>query len=77
MIDKLKACFYILLAKRYAVFTVDETKQGGNRYAFSTIMNATAPFLTAIVSYIRNIAEKQKDFSEMVLNDLDNGQRNN
>lgn len=77
MKNKLKCCFYILLAKRYAVFTADETKHGGNRRAFSTMMNATAPFLTAIVSFVREAVERQKDFSEIVLNDIDNGQKNN
>lgn len=76
MINKLKACLYILLAKRYAVFTVDETKRKGNRFAYSTLMNANAPFLTAIVSFIRDTLRQQKDFSETILNEIDNEQRN-
>ena len=51
MIDKLKACFYILLAKQYVVFTADRANAYKRTYA--EMYKANKAFLAAVVFYIR------------------------
>ena len=75
MIDKLKACFYILLAKQYVVFTADRTN--AYKRTYSEIYGANKAFLAAVVSYIRNVAERHAKESNELLNEIDNEQTNN
>lgn len=75
MINKLKACFYILLAKQYVVFTADRTN--AYKRTYSEIYGANKAFLAAVVSYIRNVVQKHWDESNELLNEIDNEQTNN
>lgn len=75
MINKLKACFYILLAKQYVVFTADRVNAHSKR-TYSGIYSANKAFLAAVVSYIRDMAERHRDESNELLNEIDNEQRN-
>lgn len=74
MIDKLKACFYILLAKQYVVFTAD--RENAYKRAYAEIYGANKAFLAAVVSYIRDVAERHAKESNELLNEIDNEQRN-
>lgn len=69
MIQKLKCCLYILMAKRYIVFTVDEGKSLGKR-THCEIYRATATVLSAMFSYLRDHVQALKDTSEQVLKDI-------
>ena len=75
MIDKLQACFYILLAKQYVVFTADRYKVHSKR-TYAEIYGANKAFLAAVVSYIRDVAKRHRDESNELLNEIDNEQRN-
>lgn len=75
MIDKLKACFYILLAKQYVVFTADRVNAHSKR-TYSGIYSANKAFLAAVVFYIRDVAERHRNESNELLNEIDNEQRN-
>ena len=74
MIDKLKACFYILLAKQYVVFTADRANAYKRTYA--GMHKANKAFLAAVVFYIRDVAERHRNESNEILNEIDNEQRN-
>ena len=74
MIDKLKACFYILLAKQYVVFTADRANAYKRTYA--EMHKANKAFLAAVVFYIRDVAERHRNESNEILNEIDNEQRN-
>ena len=75
MKNKIRCCLRILLAKRYAVFTA-EAKGSGEQRRFN-VNNANASFLIAILSYIRKEIKERRDACEMILNEIDNEQRNN
>lgn len=75
MINKLKACFYILLAKQYVVFTADRNNAHSKR-TYSEIYKANKAFLAAVVSYIRDMAKRYRGESNELLNEIDNEQRN-
>ncbi len=75
MIDKLKACFYILLAKQYVVFTADRYYAYSKR-TYAEMYKANKAFLAAVISYIRDVAERHRDESNELLNEIDNEQRN-
>lgn len=75
MINKLKACFYILLAKQYVVFTADRNNAHSKRTYFE-IYRANKAFLAAVVSHIRDMAKRHRDESNELLNEIDNEQRN-
>ena len=70
MIQKLKCCLYILMAKRYAVFTADEGKNIGKR-TYSHIHNSNALFLSEIVSCVRNLAEDFKKIGESIIEEVE------
>lgn len=70
MMHRIKCCLYILMAKRYAVFTADEGKNIGKR-TYSHIHNSNAPFLSAIVSYVRNLAEDFKKIGELIIEEVE------
>ena len=75
MIDKLKACLYILLSKQYVVFTADRYNAHTKR-TYAEINSANKAFLAAVVSYIRDVAKRHRDESNELLNEIDNEQRN-
>lgn len=75
MIDKLKACFYILLAKQYVVFTADRVNAHSKR-TYAEMHKANKAFLAAVVFYIRDVAERHRNESNEILNEIDNEQRN-
>ena len=75
MIDKLKACFHILLAKQYVVFTADRVNAHSKR-TYAEMHKANKAFLAAVVFYIRDVAERHRNESNEILNEIDNEQRN-
>lgn len=76
MIDKLKACFYILLAKQYVVFTADKVNAYSKR-THAEIYGANKAFLAAAVSYIRDVVKQHWNETNELLNEIDNEQTNN
>lgn len=66
MIQRIRCCLYILMAKRCAVFTADEGKSLGRR-THCEICNSNAPFLAAIVSHVKTLAEDFKKFGDSIL----------
>ena len=75
MINKLKACLYILLAKQYVVFTADRVNAHSKR-TYAEMHKANKAFLAAVVFYIRDVAERHRNESNEILNEIDNEQRN-
>lgn len=69
MINKLKCCLYILMAKRYIVYTVDDEKGFGKRTHLE-VHRATATVLSVMFSYLRDHVQALKDTSEQVLKDM-------
>lgn len=70
MINRLKCCLYILMAKRYAVFTADEGKAIGKR-THCEIRNSNTVFLSAIVSYVKKLASQCKEAGEQILEEVE------
>lgn len=70
MIQRIKCCLYILMAKRYAVFTADEGKILGKR-THCEIFNSNTVFLSAIVSYVKKLAIQCKEAGEQILEDVE------
>lgn len=70
MMSKLRCCLYILMAKRYAVFTADEGKTIGKR-THCEIHNSNTVFLSAIVSYVKKLASQCKDAGEQILEEVE------
>lgn len=70
MMNKLKFCLYILMAKRYVVFTVDEGKSLG-KITHCEFHRATETFLSAMFSFLRDHVQALKDTSEQVLKDME------
>ena len=68
MIQRIKCCLYVLMAKRYAVFTADEGKSIGKR-THCEIYNSNEPFLSAIVSHVKDLAKNFKKIGESILDD--------
>ena len=69
MIQRIKCCLYILMAKRYAVFTADEGKSLGRR-THCEIFNSNTVFLSVIVSYVKKLASQFKDVGEQILEEI-------
>lgn len=59
MIERLKYCIYILLAKQYAVYTADKYKFG--KFGSCHIKAWNKAFLTAIIEYTQKINEQIKE----------------
>lgn len=74
MMNKIRCCVRVLFAKRYAVFTAEE-RDGEDGESFSVI-NANAPFILYVVNRIQESVKGQKEVCETVLNEIDNGQKN-
>ena len=66
MIQRIKCCLYILMAKRYAVFIADEGKNLGKR-THCEIYNSNEPFLSTMEDIIKNF----KKIGESILEEGD------
>ena len=69
MIQRIKCCLYILMSKRYALFTADERKILGKR-THCEIFNSNTAFLSAIVSYVKELSTQFKDAGEQILEEI-------
>ena len=72
--SRLRCCLYILMAKRYAVFTADEGKTIGKRThceIHCEIHNSNTVFLSAIVSYVKKLASQCKEAGEQILKEVE------
>lgn len=74
MMNKIRCCVRVLFAKRYAVFTAEE--RDGEDYGSFSVVNANAPFILYVVNRIQKSVKGQKEVCETVLNEIDNGQKN-
>lgn len=70
MMSRLRCCLYILMVKRYAVFTADEGKAIGER-TYCNIHNSNTVFLSAIVSYVKKLASQCKEAGEKILEEVE------
>lgn len=68
MMQRLKCCLYILMAKRYVVFTEYESKF--RKGTSSDIHNSDVSFLSAIVSNIKRLVSNHKEACEQILEDM-------
>lgn len=68
--SRLRCCLYILMAKRYAVFTADEGKTIGKR-THCEIHNSNTVFLSVIVSYVKKLASQCKEAGEQILEEVE------
>lgn len=68
--SRLICCLYILMAKRYAVFTEDEGKTIGKR-TYCYIHNSNTVFLSVIVSYVKKLASQFKEAGGQILEEVE------
>lgn len=59
MIERLKCCIYILLAKQYAVYTADKYKFG--KFGSCHIKAENKAFIYAIIEYTQEINKQIKN----------------
>jgi hypothetical protein len=67
MIEKLKCCFYILLAKQYAVFTADKHKAGKHT---SCHIKGDKIFLAAVTHYLKKVATELHERAKAIEDEL-------
>ena len=67
MKERLICCFYILLAKQYAVFTADKNKAG--KYT-SCYIRGDKIFLSAVTNYLKKVAKELHARAEAIENEL-------
>lgn len=67
MIERLKCCVYIMLAKQYAVFTADRHKVGKHT---SCNIKGDKIFLAAVTNYLKKVADELHSRAEAIENEL-------
>ncbi len=70
MTERLICCFYILLAKQYAVFTADKDKAGKHT---SCYIKGDKIFLAAVTNYLKKVAKELHERAEAIENELNEG----